>query len=358
MESIFKLEILLSVIDRVSGPTGKMGKGMDGLLGKILGLGPAFDKFKRYGLIMTTVGAGVLNMMTGAAMATVPTQKALGKLSSLGIQDLAALEQAGVDFSSTWSGTTTAQYLAAAYDIKSGISSLTDTGVAEYARLAAITGKATKSTTAEMTSLFATGYGIYKDMYAGMSDMDFGQVFSAGISASVNSFKTTGSGMAKAISALGATAATAKVPLAEQLSILGMLQATMTSGEAGAKYKALIQSAAGAGQALNLEFMDANNQLLSLPQILTALQSKYGTTLDAMEKMEIKKAFGTDKAVDVIDQLYSKVGDLTTNIAGLDKAMGQGAAFSEQMAMAMNVDIGAGMELLAQRWQNLVVVIG
>lgn len=358
MESIFKLGILLSVIDRVSGPTGKMGKGMDGLRGKIMGLGPAFDKFKRYGLIMMTVGAGVLNMMTGAAMATVPTQKALGELSSVGVQDLAALEQAGVDFSSRWSGTTTAQFIAAAYDIKSGISSLTDAGVAEYTRLAAVTGKATKSTTAEMTSLFATGYGIYKDMYAGMSDMDFGQLFSAGISASVKNFKTTGSGMAQAISTLGATAATAKVPLSEQLSILGMLQATMTGGEAGTKYKALMQSAAGAGEALNLQFMDANNQLLSLPQILTALQGKYGTTLDAMEKMEIKKAFGTDEAVAVIDLLYSKVADLTTNIAGLDKAMGQGASFSEQMAMAMNVDIGAGKDLLAQRWQNLVEVIG
>jgi TP901 family phage tail tape measure protein len=307
---------------------------------------------------MMTVGAGVLNMMTGAAMATVPTQKALGELSSVGVQDLAALEQAGVDFSSRWSGTTTAQFIAAAYDIKSGISSLTDAGVAEYTRLAAVTGKATKSTTAEMTSLFATGYGIYKDMYAGMSDMDFGQLFSAGISASVKNFKTTGSGMAQAISTLGATAATAKVPLSEQLSILGMLQATMTGGEAGTKYKALMQSAAGAGEALNLQFMDANNQLLSLPQILTALQGKYGTTLDAMEKMEIKKAFGTDEAVAVIDLLYSKVADLTTNIAGLDKAMGQGASFSEQMAMAMNVDIGAGKDLLAQRWQNLVEVIG
>lgn len=358
MESIFKLGILLSVIDRVSGPAGQMAKGMDGLRGKILGLGPAFDKFKRYGLVAMTVGAGILNMMTGAAMATEPTQKALGELSSVGVQDLAALEQAGVDFSSRWAGTTTAEYIAAAYDVKSGISSLTDTGVAEFTRLAAVTGKATKSTTAEMTSLFATGYGIYKDMYAGISDMEFGQVFSAGISASVKNFKTTGSGMAQAISTLGATAATAKVPLAEQLSILGMLQATMSGGEAGTKYKALMQSAAGAGETLKLKFMDANNQLLSMPQILTALQGKYGTTLDAMEKMEIKKAFGTDEAVAAIDLLYSKVGDLTANISGLDKAMGQGAGFSEQMAMAMNVDIGAGRQLLGQQWQNLVEVIG
>ena len=41
-------------------------------------------------------------------------------------------------------------------------SSLSDEGVAEFTALAALTAKATKSTASEMTSLFATGYGIYK----------------------------------------------------------------------------------------------------------------------------------------------------------------------------------------------------
>ena len=60
-------------------------------------------------------------------------------------------------------------------------------------------------------------------------------MFSAGISESVKNFKTTGSGMAEAIKTLGASATTAQVPLEEQLSILGMLQATMSGSEAGTK---------------------------------------------------------------------------------------------------------------------------
>jgi TP901 family phage tail tape measure protein len=358
MESIFKLGLLLSVIDRVSGPSTKIGHSMIGLRGKAMSLGPVFDKFKSYGLIMTTVGAALINIMAGAAMATVPTQKALGELSSVGIENLQALENAGTEFSGKWAGTTTAEFIAAAYDIKSGIASLSDEGVAEFTKLAALTGKATKSTTSEMTSLFATGYGIYKGMYENLSDMQFGEVFSAGISASVKNFKTTGSGMAQAISSLGATATTAKVPLAEQLSILGMLQATMSGSEAGTKYKAMMQSAAGAGEKLNLQFLDANNQLLGMPVILQTLQKKYGSTLDAMEKMEIQKAFGTQEAVAVIDLLYGKVGDLKTNITGLSGAMDQGTSFTEQMAATMNKDIGAGIQLLAQRFHNLVVVIG
>ena len=136
--------------------------------------------------------------------------------------------------------------------------------------------------------------------------------------------------MSQAISQLGAAATSAKVPLAEQLSILGMLQATMSGSEAGTKYKAVMQSAAGAGQKLGLQFMDANNQLLSMPEILTSLKNKYGDTLDGIEKMEIQKAFGTSEAVAVIDLLYGKVGALETNISSLGTAMDQGTALTEQ----------------------------
>ena len=56
--------------------------------------------------------------------------------------------------------------------------------------------------------------------------------------------------MAESISSLGAIATTAKVPMQEQLTILGMLQATMSGSEAGTKYKAFMKSAAKAGEAL------------------------------------------------------------------------------------------------------------
>ena len=358
MESIFNLGILLRVKDMVSGPVRNMNRTMDTLKGKVHSLGPAFEKFRDYGKWVAIGGAAMVGLLGTTVMATAGTQKALRELSSVGITNLAALEAAGTSFSNKWSGTTKAQFISAAYDIKSGISSLSDEGVAEFTRLAALTGKAVKSTTAEMTSLFATGYGIYKQMYAGLSDMQFGKLFSGGIAASVKQFKTTGSGMAQAISTLGATATTAKVPLQEQLTILGMLQATMSGSEAGTKYRALIQSAAGAGKKLKLSFLDANNQLLSMPAILGKLKGKYGSTLDAMEKMQIQKAFGTQEAVAVIDLLYGKVGALTKNIKNMSSMMKQGTNITQQMASAMNMDIGSGIALLHQRFHNLMEVIG
>jgi hypothetical protein len=358
MESIFKLGIMVSAVDFLTKPTSAMGRGLDVLKAKAAGIGPALDMFKKYGRVVAIAGVMMTQVLLGTAMATVETQKALGELASVGVTDMAAMESAAMQFSNQWAGTTKAEFIGAAYDIKSGISSLSDAGVAEFTRLAALTGKATKSTTAEMTSLFATGYGIYKEAYGQLSDLQFGEIFSAGIAASVEAFKTTGSGMAQAISALGAAATTAKVPMEEQLAILGMLQATMSGSEAGTKYRAVMQAAAGAGTKLGLSFTDANNQLFSMPQILETLRGKYGETLDAIEKQKIQQAFGTQEAVAVIDLLYGKVGNLTGNIEGLAAAMQNGTATTEQMAAAMNMDIGAGVGLLGQQWHNLVEVAG
>ncbi|MBU0970150.1 MAG: phage tail tape measure protein, partial [Proteobacteria bacterium] len=358
MNTVFAVQAVMGLVDNITGPLRGVRGGMAQTEAGAGRLSSKMGMLTKTLLPLAVAAGIVVGGFFSCVGATVETQAALGELSSVGITNLEALSNAGEQFSGKWAGTTKSQFISAAYDIKSGIASLSDEGVAEFTKLAALTGKATKSTTAEMTSLFATGYGIYKDMYADLTDMQFGEVFSAGIAASVKNFKTTGSGMAQAISQLGATATTAKVPLQEQLSILGMLQATMTGSEAGTKYKAMMQSAAGAGQKLNLQFMDANNQLLSMPEILAALQGKYGTTLDAIEKMEMQKAFGTQEAVAVIDLLYSKVGDLKTNIIGLSGAMDQGTAFTSAMAETMNRDLGAVLALNGQRFHNLKEIIG
>ena len=276
----------------------------------------------------------------------------------LGVEDLDALESAARNFSDQWSGTTKADFISAAYDIKSGISSLSDEGVAEFTALAALTAKATKSTASEMTSLFATGYGIYKGYYDDLTDIQFGEMFSAGIAESVRAFKTSGTGMAQGIQSLGASATTANVPLEEQLAILGMLQATMGGAEAGTKYKAFLRSAAKGGEALGLSFLDANNQLLSMPEILEQLRGKFGETMDAAEKMELQKAFGDTEAVALIDLLYSKTGDLQDNILNLYDAMGQGTGVAQDMASAIQETEPERFARLQQRIHNVTESIG
>ena len=358
LESVFRLSLIMNMVDNITGPMGRISSSVNGGVSRLQKLESAFGGMVKTGAVMTELGSSIAGAALAPVEATFETRRALGELASLGVKDLEAVEDAARSFSDQWAGTSKADFISASYDIKSGIASLTDEGVADFTTLAALTGKATKSTVGEMTSLFATGYGIYKGFYDDLTDLEFGEMFSAGISKSVQPYKTTGSEMAAAIESLGASATNAKVPLEEQLSVLGMLQATMSGSEAGTKYAAFIQSAAKGGEELGLAFVDANNQIKSLPEILDLLRGKYGDTIDAIEKQEIATAFGTDEAVDLIDLLYSKTGELQDNVLSLYDAMGQGTAVASEMASAMNETEPEKFERLQQQLHNVAEAAG
>ncbi len=361
MDSLYALGVVFSVMDKFTGPVKNMAQTLskfESNIEKAKGMIDFGNKMAISGVMVqgaaNKISSGLLNVLEP----TRANQKALGELASLGIKNLQAISNEATKFSKHWSGTTEDQFIAAAYDIKSGISSLTDEAVGRFTAMAALTGKATKATTAEMTSLFATGYGIYKDLYANLTDFEFGEMFSAGIAASVKEFKTTGSGMSQALTTLGAAATTARRPFEEQLAVLGMLQATMPGGEAGTKYKAFIQNAAKAGKELGLSFVDGNNQLLGMTQILDKIRRKYGDNLEAMEKQEIQKAFGSEEAVALIDLFYGKVGSLRGSIDTLGGAIRKGTAFTEEMARAMESGVGEELDLMAQNFRILKREIG
>lgn len=358
LESVFRLSLIMNMIDNLTGPMAGVTSSVNGTVSKLQKANAALGNMAKTGAVMQEVGSQITGAVLSPVEATFETRRAIGELASLGVKDLGVVEDAARQFSDQWAGTTKADFIAAAYDIKSGIATLSDEGVAEFTSLAGLTAKATKSTVGEMTSLFATGYGIYKNYYDDMSDIEFGEMFSAGIAKSVQQFKTTGSEMASSIESLGASATNANVPLEEQLTILGMLQGTMSGSEAGTKYAAFIGAAAKGGDALGLSFLDANNQLKSMPEILDQLRGKYGETIDAMEKQEIAEAFGTDEAVDLIDLLYNKCGDLQGNILTMYDALGSGTGVATEMANAINETEPERFERLTQRIQNVKESIG
>lgn len=341
MEAVFKLSVVLSLMDKMTSP-----------------LLSATGSMQKAGKVMMAAGVGIVSACTGIVTSTFETQNALGELSSLGVKDLKAVESAAKNFSNTWAGTTKSDFITAAYDIKSGITSLSDEGVAKFTELAAITGKATKSTTQEMGSLFATGYGIYKGAYKNMSDLQFGEMFSAGISTAVKNYKTAGSQMASAISVLGATATNNKVSMEEQLAILGQLQTTMSGSEAATKYKAFLNAAASAGGKLKTSFVDSNGELLSTTEIIEKLHKKYGDTINAIEKQELKEAFGTDEAVAMIDLLYNNVDVLKGGIDDLSASMKKGVSITKDMAEAINSTPEQKFKVIQQQVHNNVEELG
>ncbi len=302
------------------------------------------------------VANAVKNFASKAINEYGKTQTALGELASLGIKDLESIRQSAIKFSNTWSGTTREEFISASYDIKSGIASLTDEGVAKFTELAALTGKATKSTVGEMTTLFAQGYGIYRDLFD--SDFDFGEKFSAGISNAVQKFRTQGSEMSSYISSLGASATSAGYDFSEVLAIGGTLQMTMTGSEAATKFAAFLRSANKAGEKLGLNFLDANNQLSSVPEIIEIIKQKYGEVLDTMEADELTEAFGRKEAFDLVKNLYSKTELLKISTNEIAESVARGAQATEEMAQAMNTGMAEKTKILGQRLNNIFEEIG
>jgi len=291
------------------------------------------------------------------------------------------LDEAGIDsitakakeFSNMWSGTTQKEFIDGAVEIKSAIDTLGAEAIGDFTKIAALVAKSTKSTTAEMTSLMSTGYGVYRrqfdefgkavvagwdKMSAEERDIEFGKYFAAGLVETVNVFKSDGQQMSAALTNLGATATSANIPFAEQLAILGQLQLTMSGSEAATKYRSFIGAAAGASEKLGVSFMDANDKLLSMPAILEVLRKKYGATLDAMETQEMKKAFGTDEAIALIQLLYPEIDSLKKNISGMGEALKTGMSTTERMAQIMNSGPNESFKLMSQRIQNASVTLG
>lgn len=310
------------------------------------------------GTMMVGAGLALMAAPTALIASTAATQKAIGELASLGVQDLRAIEDAAESFTNQWSGTNKADFIASTYDVKSALSSLSDEAVGVFTSMAAITAKATKATTQEMVGTFTTSYGIFKPIMADMTDMEWATAFSGAMAQTVASFKTNGVQMSDAIKNIGAVASASNIPLQEQLAVLGQLQTTMPGSEAGTLYKAFIMKAAEAGESLGLSLVDASGRLKGVVPILQEIKKKYPDLSQAAAQVEIKKAFGSDEAVKFLLQMSAGVGALETNILSVEQAMRTGTVVTEKMATAMNMDIGARAVLIGQQFANLSEILG
>jgi hypothetical protein len=191
-----------------------------------------------------------------------------------------------------------------------------------------------------------------------MNDMEWATAFSGAMAQTVASFKTNGTQMADAIKNIGAVAAASNIPLNEQLAVLGQLQTTMPGSEAGTLYKTFIMKAAEAGDELGLSFTDTSGRLKGVVPILQEIKRQFPDLSNAAAQVKLKKAFGSDEAVKFLLQMSAGMGSLEGNIQSVGRAMKTGTAVTEQMADAMNQDIGARFLLLRQQVANLSEILG
>lgn len=321
------LRFQVGLIDQISKPLGNIQRQMT-------------DVTNTYRQGTHTMMAGAAGMVGAgfalqqALMPAIEMDRALGEVKSLGVADeqLKQLSDTALEFAVDY-GKSASDFVAASYDIQSAISGLGGNELSEFTRASGVLAAATKADTSTITNYVGTMYGIFQNSANEMGKADWVNMLGGQTAKAVQMFKTTGDGMSSAFTSVGAAATSVGVGMTEQMAILGTLQSTMSGSEAGTKYRAFLAGTAKAQEALNMQFTNAQGQMLPIVDILNQIKGRYGETISVAEAAELSKAFGTQEATAMIQLLMQNTDGLATSINELGKVKGLDVA--EQMAGAM-----------------------
>lgn len=308
---------------------------------------------KTSALAVVGIGYSINKLYSSAA----ETLKAQGEIKTLGMSPdgVNAITKAGHKMAMQYGQITAPAFIKASYDIKSGIASLSDAGVNNFTKLAATTAIATKSSTEEMTKLYALGYGIFRKDFT--SDNKFGEQFSGAIATAVKEFRTDGSDLAQGFSNIGAAASSMGVTLAQQLSVIGVSKSSFSSAsEAATAYRSFLDNVGKAQDSLGVSFTDASGKMLKMPQVLEVIKGRFNNLEDVTQSDALKDAFGSSEAVKLIKGLIGKTDELTASEIKLGNAMSRGAEQSKKMATLANQ--GYGAERLGNSFEYIGFTIG
>ena len=306
--------------------------------------------------LSATYQAGTMQMASGiggvvasgfalqnALMPAIEMDRALGEVESLGVRDsaLKMLAQNSYEYALKY-GASAVDFVRSSYDIQSAIGGLNDADLSRFTMASNVLAKATKADAATVTSYMGTMYGIFKNDAKNMGEGAWIERVTGMTASAVVAFKTDGKKMSDAFAALGASAGLA--PLEEQMAIMGTLQATMEGSESATKYKSFLAGVGKAQKALNLQFADANGNMLPMIDILNKIKGKYGDTISVAEGDQLATAFGSQEAVSLVKLLLNDIDGLAGSINQLGKVNGMEQA--EKMAAAMTDQ----SERLSQSW--------
>ena len=241
-------------------------------------------------------------------------------------------------------------------EIARAIDGLTDDELISFSKGSNILAKATGSSVQEMGSYLSTMYGIFQQEADRMGKSKWVEMMAGQATLTANMFKSSGESLSQAFTNLMSTGQSKGVELAEQFAVLGNLQSVMPGGMSGTKYAAFLNGVGKASKKLGLDFLDANNRMLPITDILAKIKKSYGDIIDEVEAQQLTKAFGTDDAVKVISYLLPKIDSLKDNIKeiggvnNLDDAVRVSKITTDSWmrfsAILQNIKIAIGVEIL------------
>lgn len=351
MSAVQGLEYIISLTDQLSAPLKGVMKSID-------------DLGKRGADAMKNIGIGVAGIVgTGVALKSaldpaIEFSRALNEVKAAGIgaSGLEKVEKFALDFSSSF-GIASNEVLNSVNEIARAIDGLTDDELISFSKGSNILAKATGSSVKEMGSYISQLYGIFGEQAAAMGKSQWVEMISAQATVTANKFKSSGESLMQAFTNLGSLAKDQGVQSAEQFAVIGNLQNVFEGGLAGTKYVAFLSGVVRAQKKLGLSFLDSQGKMLPIIDILEKIKGKYGDLEGNTKALEeLRNAFGTKEAAQVISNLLPKIDSLKGDIAEISKmkSLDDAVKISKIVtdswmrfsAILQNIKIAIGVEIL------------
>lgn len=309
------LDFTLSLIDKFTRPLKAAQNSAVQFADK------SVQAFKRIGIGGAAL-YGVGQSIGGILAPAFDMFNALQEQSARGIDSgvLKTVQRDALAFSTTY-GTVATDFVSSTAEINSAIAGLTGQELPKVTKVANLMAFEMKSSTGETAEFMRQMFANFRSEANSLGKVQFAEQLAGKMTLMRQRFGLE-MGMVKDLMEGARGAGTNYgVGMNEQLAVMGELSRTLGT-EASSAYEGFMTSAIEGGKKLGLSFTDTAGKMLSMPDILTKLQGKYGQSLEGNLKAqkELDDAFGDSSAV--VKQLYGNVSVLQRNITELGGADG------------------------------------
>lgn len=321
-----QLEFTLSLIDKLTRPLKQAQGSVSNFADK------SKDAFKQIGGSLLAA-AGVGMAIKAALSPAIDMYDALNEASARGVDSTAlkTVQRDALRFSTTY-GASAVEFVNSTHSINAAIAGLTGDELPKVTTVANTLAFAMKSTAADTSEFMGQMFGNFRSEADALGKVQFAEQLAGKMVYMRQTFGTEMSQIKDLMEGARGVGSNYDIGLDEQLAVLGELQRTLGT-EASSAYEGFITGAIDGAKKLGLSFTDVNGKMLSMPEMLTKLQGKYGKSLEGNLKAqaELDAAFGDSSAV--VKQLYGNVALLQRNITELGGA--DGLKRTQEMATKM-----------------------
>ncbi|EHD3204644.1 TPA_asm: phage tail tape measure protein [Salmonella enterica subsp. houtenae] len=305
-----QLDFTLSLIDKLTRPLKQVQSSVTGFAEKSKA---AFTQIGGGALALAGTGMAI----KGALSPAIEMYDTLNDAAAKGIDDqaLKAVQRDALRFSMTY-GASAVEFVKSTENINASIAGLAGNELPKVTKVANTLAFALSSTSAETAEFMGQMFGNFSADAERLGKVQFAEQLAGKMVYMRKVFGTEMGTIKDLMEGARGVGTNYGVGLDEQLAVLGQLNRTLGT-EASSAYEGFMTGAVEGAKKLGLSFTDATGKMLSMPEMLIKLQSKYGKSLEGNLKAqaELDAAFGDSSAV--VKHLYGNVALLQRNITEL-----------------------------------------